>query len=212
MEPRQSDATIPTTRPENRSPLLVVISGPAGVGKDSVVQRMKEMGYPFHFVVTATDRAPRPGEVPGKDYFFFSPAEFQRMVQEDELLEHAVVYGQQKGVPRQQVREALASGKDVIMRLDVQGAATIRRLAPQAILIFITASVEELTRRLRKRAADSQEQMAARMDQLPEEMECLDDFDYFVVNRRGELDQAVKKVIAIIEAEHCRVHPRVIRL
>ena len=154
-------------------PLLVVVSGPAGVGKDSLIQCLKERGCPLHSVVTATDRAPRPGEVHGVDYFFLRTEEFLRMKREGELLEHAIVYGQHKGIPKQQVREALASGKDVIMRVDVQGAATVRRLVPEALLIFLTASSEkELEERLRDR----------------------DD------------------VIAIIQAEHCRVKPRVVKL
>lgn len=196
-----------------RHPLLIVISGPPGGGKDSVIKRMKELGYPFHFVVTATDRPPRPGEVHGVDYFFLSTEEFQRLEREGELLEHAVVYGQHKGVPKQQVREALASGKDVIMRVDVQGAATIRQLAPEAVPIFLTAaSEEELVVRLERRGTETVEQLAERTGRIRQEMECLKDFDYVVVNREGELDRAVAQVAAIIEAEHCRVHPRVVRL
>lgn len=193
-------------------PLLVVISGPAGAGKDSVVRRMKELGYPFHFVVTATDRPPRPGEVHGKDYFFITTEEFLRMEQEGELLEHAVVYGQHKGVPKQQVREAMASGKDVVMRVDVQGATTIRKIAPEAVLICLIASMEELEARLRRRGTDSPEQIALRLSKVREEMEQIDIFDYVVANREGELDRAVRQVVAIIEAEHCRVHPRIVRL
>ncbi len=196
-----------------RYPLLIVISGPAGVGKDSVLRRMKELGYPLHFVVTATDRPPRPGEVHGVDYFFLSTEEFLRLEREGELLEHAVVYGQHKGVPKQQVRDAFASGKDVIMRVDVQGAATIRKLAPEAVLIFLTAaSEEELIRRLERRGTESPEQLAERIGKIRQEMECIRDFDYVVVNREGELDRAVAQIAAIIEAEHCRVHPRVVRL
>ncbi len=193
-------------------PLLIVISGPTAVGKDALVKRMKELGYPFHFVVTATDRAPRPGEVHGKDYFFYSTAEFQRMEREGELLEHAVVYDQHKGIPKQQVREAIASGKDVVMRVDVQGAATVRSLAPEAVLIFLVASEEELVGRLRRRDTDTPEQQAVRISKVHEEMERLSEFDYVVPNHDGELDQAVAKVIAIIEAEHCRVHQRVVEL
>lgn len=190
------------------SPLLIVISGPAGVGKDAVVTRLKERGCPFHFVVTATDRPPRPGEVDGRDYFFYSTAEFERMEREGELLEHAIVYGQHKGIPKQQVRQAMASGKDVVMRLDVQGAATVRSLAPQAVLIFLYASPEELLRRMTRRGADSPEQIALRTEQLAAEMTYLDIFDYVVVNAEGKLDDAVAQVLSIIEAEHCRVHPR----
>ncbi len=196
-----------------RQPLLIVISGPAGVGKDSLIQRMKKRDHPFHFVVTATDRAPRPGEVHGVDYFFLTTEEFLRMGREEELLEHAVVYGQYKGIPKQHVREALASGKDVVMRIDVQGAATIRRLTPEAVLIFLTASSEEeLEQRLRARGDDSPEQLQKRIVTAREEMQRLPEFDYVVVNRDRELDRAVDDVLAIIKAEHCRVKPRVVEL
>jgi len=131
------------------TPLLVVVSGPSGVGKDATLERMEELGYPFHFVVTATTRPRRSNEVEGVDYHFVSEQEFAEMLEKNELLEHAIVYGQHKGIPKQQVREALASGKDVIMRIDVQGAATIRELVPEAVFIFLTASSEEeLVRRL----------------------------------------------------------------
>ena len=112
----------------HRPPLLIVISGPSGVGKDTVIQRMKERRLPFHFVVTATTRPPRAGEVHGRDYFFVTKDEFAAMIESDELLEYAYVYNDYKGIPKQQVREALASGQDVIMRVDVQGAAKIRQL------------------------------------------------------------------------------------
>ena len=194
-------------------PLLIVISGPAGVGKDSVIQCLKERGCKLHFVVTATDRAPRPGEVHGLDYFFLPTAEFLRMKQEEELLEHAIVYGQHKGVPKQQIREALASGKDVIMRVDVQGAATIRTLVPEALLIFLVASsAEELEQRLRTRGGDSPEQLERRIAAAREEMKQLPKFDYVVINRDGELDLAADDVIAVIQAEHRRVHPRMVKL
>jgi len=194
-------------------PLLIVISGPAGVGKDAVVRRLKERGYPFHFVVTATDRPPRPGEVHGVHYFFVSTAEFERMIAEDELLEHAWVYGQHKGIPKQQVREALTSGKDVVMRLDVQGAAAVRRMAPEAVLIFLVAgSDEELEQRLRKRKGDSPEQIRERLATARAEMARLPEFDYVVVNREGELERAVDDILAIIRAEHCRTRPRVVKL
>lgn len=196
-----------------RYPLLIVISGPAGVGKDSVLRRMKELGYPFHFVVTATDRPPRPGEVHGVDYFFLSTEEFLRLEREGELLEHAIVYGEHKGVPKQQVRDAFASGKDVIMRVDVQGAATIHRLAPEAVLIFLTAeSKDELVRRLKGRGTETPEKLAERVGKIEWEMSRMQEFDYVVVNREGELDHTVAQIAAIVEAEHCRVHPRRVQL
>lgn len=196
-----------------RYPLLIVISGPPGVGKDSVLRRMKELGYPFHFVVTATDRPPRPGEVHGVDYFFLSTEEFLRLEREGELLEHALVYGEHKGVPKRQVRDAFASGKDVIMRVDVQGAATIRRLAPEAVLIFLTAeSKDELVRRLKGRGTETPEKLAERLGKMEWEMSRMQEFDYVVVNREGELDRTVAQIAAIVEAEHCRVHPRRVQL
>jgi guanylate kinase len=194
-------------------PLLIVISGPSGVGKDSLVQRLQERNCQFYFVVTATDRPPRPDEVEGEDYFFVSKEEFERMIEEDELIEHAVVYGQYKGVPKQQVREAMASGKDAIMRLDVQGAATIREIAPEAVLIFLTASSEgELEERLLARGDDSSDQVERRMATARQEMKRLPEFDYVVINRKGELDRAADDVLAIIRAEHCRVDQREVTL
>ncbi len=196
-----------------RFPLLIVISGPSGVGKDSVVQQMQKRDYTFHFVVTATSRPPRPGEVHGRDYFFVSEAEFEQMIAEDELLEHAMVYGQHKGIPKQQVREALASGKDVVMRLDVQGAATVKALVPSAVLIFLSAaSEEELLQRLQQRGSDSEAQIQRRFRLAREEMERLPEFDYVVLNEHCALDVAVDDILAIIRAEHQRVYPRRVRL
>jgi guanylate kinase len=151
--------------------------------------------------------------VHGEDYFFVSTEEFERMIAQGELLEHADVYGQYKGVPKQQVREAMASGQDVVMRIDVQGAASIRQLAPEAVLIFLTASSEEeLVQRLRDRGGDSPEQLERRIVTAREEMKALPRFDYAVVNRDSQLDQAVDDVLAIIRAEHCRTQPREVRL
>jgi len=193
--------------------LLIVISGPSGVGKDSLVQLMEQRGCPFYFVVTATDRPARPDEVEGEDYFFVSTEEFERMIAEDELLEYACVYGQYKGVPKQQVREAMASGKDVVMRVDVQGAETIHQIVPEAVLIFLTASSErELEQRLHDRGGDSPEQVERRIATAREEMKELPKFDYVVVNRNGALDQAADNVLAIIRAEHCRVDQREVSL
>jgi guanylate kinase len=196
-----------------RYPLLIVISGPSGVGKDSVVQRLQERGHPFHFVVTATSRPPRPGEVHGEDYFFVSDEEFEAMIRDDELLEHAIVYGQHKGIPKQQVREALASGKDVVMRLDVQGAATVRALVPDAILVFLsTSSEDELYARLCQRKTETTEELERRFRIARREMERLGEFDYLVINPDNRLDVAVDRVIDIIQSEHCRVRPRVVKL
>ena len=197
----------------NRRPLLVVISGPSGVGKDTVIQRMKERGVNMHFVVTATTRPARPNEVHGRDYIFMSNDEFAQMIEDNELLEYAIVYGDYKGIPKQQVRDAMASGKDVIMRIDVQGAATIRKLCPDALLIFLTTGTEEeLVQRLIVRKTETPEGLKLRTATARKEMKRINEFDYCVFNPEFHLDTAVDTVLAIIEAEHNRVNPRVVTL
>jgi guanylate kinase len=194
-------------------PLLVIISGPSGVGKDMTLTRMKELGYPFYFVVTATTRPKRPDEVHGVDYFFISKGEFAEMIEQEELLEYAVVYGDYKGIPKEQVRRALSSGKDVIMRIDVQGAATIRRLVPDAVLIYLSAESEEaLVRRLRERKTEPEGQLKLRIATARQEMKRLDIFDYIVINAEDKLDETCHKIAAIITAERCHVVQREIKL
>lgn len=194
-------------------PVLVVISGPSGVGKDVTLKRMKDLGYPFHFVVTATTRPRRPGEVEGEDYIFISMSEFAEMIESDELLEYALVYGDYKGIPKAQVRRALGSNKDVIMRIDVQGAQTIRRLIPEAILIYISAESEEaLVHRLRQRNTESEGQLAMRIATARQEQKVVSLFDYLVVNEDGELDETCQTIAAIIRAEKCKVKQREVAL
>lgn len=207
-----SQPSDPFTLPPHQ-PLLVVLSGPSGVGKDSVLRRMKERNLPFHFVVTATTRAPRRGERHGIDYFFLSKSEFAEMIEKGELLEYAIVYDDYKGVPKEQVRQALASGKDVLMRVDVQGAATIRRICPDALLIFLTTqSEEEMVNRLQARQSETPEQLQLRIATARQELKRMEEFDYVVVNREGYLDETVDTILAIIQAEHHRVHPRKVSL
>src|SRR6185436_17601776 len=176
-------------------PLLVVISGPSGVGKDSILMRMREIGFPFHFVVTATSRPMRPGERDGYDYHFVGKERFEEMIAQEELLEWAEVYGHYKGIPKSEVRQALASGRDVILRIDVQGAATIKRLAPEAVFVFLVpGSFDELRARLQWRRTESPDQMEARLAMAQREMEALDAFDYVVINREDHLDDAVGQI------------------
>lgn len=194
-------------------PLLIVISGASGSGKDSVVKRMQQRGLQFHFVVTATTRPRRPGETHGKDYWFMSQAEFARMIEANELIEFAVVYGDYKGVPKAQVRQALASGQDVVMRLDVQGAETVRKLVPEALLIFITTdSEDELVRRLQERQTETPDALAIRIATARKELTRVEAFDYVIVNHDSRLDHTVDVIRAIIEAEHHRTHPRKVEL
>jgi guanylate kinase len=194
-------------------PLLVVISGPSGVGKDATIQRMKERSYPFHFVVTATTRERRPTEIEGVDYHFVSEVTFAEMIARGELLEHAQVYGQKKGIPKAGVRDALRSGQDVVLRVDVQGAATIRALVPQAVTIFLTAeSEEELIDRLGQRHTEDENQLRQRVETARAELQRVNEFKYRVVNQQCALDRTVDQVIAVMWAEKCRVDWRPVQL
>ncbi len=205
-----SDPEFNLHRPE---PLLIVISGPSGVGKDSVVQGMKGRGLPVHFVVTATTRPRRENEVHGVDYFFVSKEEFARMIEQEELIEYAIVYNDYKGIPKQQVREALASGQDVVMRVDVQGAESIRKLAPEAVLVFLTTqSEEELVHRLKARQTETADELALRIATARQELKRAGEFDYVIVNADGHLEETVDTVVAILRAEHHRVNPRKVTL
>lgn len=197
----------------NPQPLLIVISGPSGVGKDSVLHSLKGRNLPMHFVVTATTRPRRAEEIHGEDYFFVSKDEFAHMIEQEELIEYAIVYSDYKGIPKQQVRDALASGKDVIMRLDVQGAASVRKLAAEAVLIFLTTESEDaLVRRLKARQTETAEDLGLRIATARKELKRAAEFDYVIVNADGHLDKTVDTVVAIIQAEHHRVNPRKVSL
>jgi guanylate kinase len=199
--------------PVQPEPLLIVISGPSGVGKDAVIQRMKERLLNFHFVITMASRLPRAGEVEGVDYFFVTKEQFEAMIQANELLEYAEVYGEYKGIPKSQVRKAIASGEDMVMRLDVQGAASIRKIFPEALLIFLTVESEEvLISRLKKRKSETAEALRTRIETARQEFKRVNEFDYFVINREDQLDDAVETIKAIILAEHQRTQPRRVSL
>jgi guanylate kinase len=199
--------------PNRQYPLLIVISGPSGVGKDTVINKMKERKLPFHFVVTATTRQPRSAEVEGVDYIFLSSDDFAEMIEQGELLEHAFVYNDYKGIPKAQVREAMNSGKDVIMRVDVQGAATVRAMYPDALLIFLTTrNEEELENRLKARKSETPEGLKLRIATARRELRRIKEFDYVVVNPEDHLEAAVDTIEAIIRSEHARVKPRKVSL
>ena len=189
-------------------PLMMVVSGPSGVGKDAVLTRLRERQYPVHIVVTATTRAMRPTERDGVDYIFLDEATFERKVAEDGFLEWAMVYGNRYGVPKDQVSDALASGKDVIIKADVQGAETMKRLNPEAVFVFVAPpSMEELERRLRDRRSEPTVDLKRRLETARLEMERLPMFDYVVVNENGAIDEAAQALEAIMRAERWR-YPR----
>jgi guanylate kinase len=191
------------------NPLMIVISGPSGVGKDTVINNMKKRQMPFHFVVTATTRPRRDNEVEGKDYYFVSHERFAEMIENDELLEYAYVYNDYKGIPKADVRRGLTSGNDVMLRIDVQGAATIRKIHPEAILIFLTpVSEEELVQRLKNRQSETTDEVAMRVAMARQEIKRINEFDYVVINKNNYLDETVDTIMSIILAEHHRVKQR----
>lgn len=190
-------------------PLLVVISGPSGVGKDAVLKSLQKRGLNLHVVVTMTSREPRPGEVDGVDYHFVSKQQFEELREQDGFIEHALVYQDYKGIPRQQIRQAVQSKRDVILRVDVQGARTLRHLFPDAVLIFLIPSHEkEWLERLNNRETETSESLALRLETARTELESLQEFDYVVVNAHERLEETVDAIEAIIKAEHHRVNPR----
>ena len=185
---------------------MIVISGPSGVGKDSVVRRLQQCNSSLHFVVTATTRLPRQGEVDGHDYFFVSRSRFKEMIDKKELIEHAVVYGDYKGVPKQQVEDAWSTGLDVVMRLDVQGAARIKKIFPAAVSIFLTTGTqEELENRLLSRKSETGQTLKLRVATAREEMEKVHEFDYSILNVDDKLDETVDAILAIVRAEHHKI-------
>jgi guanylate kinase len=187
-------------------PLLFVISGPSGVGKDAVLDGLRKQGGTLHFAVTATTRGKRRGETSGKDYRFVSRSEFDEMMAKNELLESANVYGNLYGVPKREVHEGWARGLDVVVKVDVQGAATIKRAVPKAVFIFVAPpSMAELEERLRQRKTESLDGLAVRLKAAKEEMKKVTLFDYVVVNREGQVALAVSEIEAIIAAERLRV-------
>ena len=183
---------------------LFVVSGPSGVGKDTILDRF-ELAMPDVLrVVTATTRTPRDGERHGQHYLFYPAAEFSRLVERGAFLEHALVNGNLYGTPRFWVEEHLAQGKDVLLKIDVQGGKTVKSAMPEAVLVFLLPpSVEELERRLRGRGTESEEQIALRLRDARAELRAASLYDYAVVN--DEIERAVETIRAIVIAERCRV-------
>lgn len=196
------------------NPLVIVISGPSGVGKDAVIKRLQEVRKGIHFVITATSRAKRTGEVDGKDYYFVTKEQFLSMVERDELLEYALVYGDYKGIPKQQIRDFMSKGFDIVLRVDIQGAATLRSiLGDSAIFVFLVAESETaLVKRLVDRKTETTDALLVRIATAREEVKHLKNFDYVVVNADGKLESAVQLVESIIDAEKARVRQRRVQI
>ncbi len=198
---------------QRANPLLIVLSGPSGAGKDALLTRLRETGCPLKYITTLTTRHKRANERDKIDYHFVSADRFQEMIENNELLEWANVYGNWYGVPKQPVRGALERGQDTIVKVDTQGAATIKKLLPEAVFVFLMPpSLKELTTRLTQRRTESPFDLARRLKTAREEITQLPLFDYVIVSNRDEIELTVAQIGAIITAEKCRTKPRKIAL
>ncbi len=199
---------------EKMQPLLIVISGPSGVGKDSVLAEMKKLNNArFHYSVTTTTRKQRPGEIDGVDYNFVTQKQFNELFDTSGFIESANVYGKWYGVPKDPLRDALRNHKDVIVKIDVQGARTIKELVPDAVLIFLNApSKIELERRLKKRKTETLIDINRRLSTAIQEMKESEWFDHVITNQTDDIKKAVVRILDLIEIEKSRIPPRVISL
>ena len=185
-----------------------IISGPSGVGKSTVLRTLFEGRDDLYFSVSATTRAPRPTETPDVDYRFIEAETFRQWIGEGEFLEYAEYVGNFYGTPKRYVDEAMEAGKDVILDIEVQGAAQVHELRPEVVRIFVAPpSWEELERRLKARGTDSPEKIQERLLRAKVELESADSYDYFVIN--DTVESAVKELQAIMLAEHCRPADRI---
>ena len=192
-----------------RQGLLFVLSAPSGTGKDSVINMLKQQGMDFFVVPSVTTRAPRTGESEGNASHSISRGTFERLVSQNELLEYANVHGNWYGQPRKLIRDNLSAGRDVLLKIDVKGAATIRSKVSDAIFIFlIPGSLDELTQRLTGRQTETEEELERRLADARKELAEQHWYDYLITNRNGHLQEAVDCLRSIMLAEHCRVHPR----
>ncbi len=212
MEPivPQQKSTSPLSAKQG---LLFVLSAPSGAGKDTVINALKQQGTDVYVVPSVTTRAPRPGESEGNPYHFVSKEKFEEMIARNELLEYANVHGNWYGQPRQPIRDNLCAGRDVLLKIDVQGAATVRRKVPEAIFIFLVpSSLEELALRLKNRQTETEAERKRRLEDARKELAQKDWYDYVIVNRQGNVQAAVDQLRAIILAEHARAQPRKINI
>ena len=205
-----ADAATPAAPATSTSPgILFIFSAPSGAGKDTVIQHLKNEHFALHYAITCTTRPMRHYESEGNPYYFLTSDEFADLRERGELLEHAHVHGYDYGVPRGPVRAALARGEDVLLKIDVQGARTVKNDQPDAVLIYLLPpSAEESIERMRQRNTETEAELATRIRNIERELNSRSNFDYIVENPRGQVERAVAKVKAIVIAERCRVTRR----
>lgn len=195
------------------SGLVFVLSGPSGVGKDTVLDALLRRGFPLGRVVTAVTRDPRPGEVEGVDYHFMAAERFLELAAGGEFLEWTEYVASPRGTPLHALRETLARGQDALLKIDVEGFRKVRQRLPNAIGIFLAPpSYEALETRIRTRQDTPLDEMARRLERARHEMLAMPDYDYRVVNHEGLIERAVDEVAAIVIAERARIHPRLTEL
>ncbi|WP_057768380.1 guanylate kinase [Lactobacillus selangorensis] len=185
--------------------MLIVLSGPSGVGKGTVRQAMLEDEFrDFQYSVSMTTRKPRPGEVNGRDYYFVSKAEFEDNIKNDQMLEYARYVDNYYGTPLKYVNQTLDEGRDVLLEIEVNGARQVREKCPDGVFIFLTPpDLGELRQRIEKRGTDDEATIDKRMDKAAAEIKMMAHYDYAVVN--DQVDLAVQRIEKIIESEHLRV-------
>ena len=188
----------------NQKGLLVIISGPAGSGKGTIVSRLRELA-PFDFSVSATTRSPRPGEQHGVHYYFVDKADFENKIKEGEMLEYAQYVGNYYGTPRKPVEDALSAGKNIILDIEVKGALQIKEKMPEAIMIYVLPpDYETLLARIRGRGTETEEVIQKRMTEAKTEIKTFPKYDYVVINRENGIDEAAHDVLSILYAETMR--------
>jgi guanylate kinase len=196
-----------------RKPRVFIISGPSGVGKDAVIEQLRERFPEAFFAVTATTRERRPGEIDGVHYFFLDEDDFRERLADGEFLESATVYGNLYGVLKSPVRAALARGQDVFVKVDVQGAAEIERIVTGAISIFLAPeSAGTLLQRLKHRKTDDAAELMTRFATATRELAAATDFDYVIFNKQDHLDDALDEISAVVRSETCRTQQMEIHL
>ena len=195
--------------------MLVIISGPSGVGKDTIIAALRERPRDpdYHYVVTCTTRSRRKGEIDGISYHFMTPRAFLALRDQGGLLEANEVHGNWYGTPRAQVREALAAGRNVILKIDVQGAQQVKERVPNALLIFVVPpSLEALFGRLRARATETADELGLRQRNAAIELARQEDYDYVVTNETGQVERTAARIDEIIADEHRRHRFRRVQL